>query len=79
MARKYNRKVHLQEFKEGDLVLWKVKLVQKPQGEWKLATNWEGPYQVTKKIGRGAYKIAELRGRELPRTWNVSSLWKYYS
>ena len=30
MARKYNKKVHSQEFKEGDLVLWKVELVWKP-------------------------------------------------
>ena len=39
MVRKYNRKVHLQEFKEGDLVLRKVELAQKPQGEGKLALN----------------------------------------
>ena len=74
MARKYNRKVHLPEFKEENLVLRKVELAQKPQGEGKLALNWEGLYRVIQKIGRGAYKIAELGGRELLRTWNVSSL-----
>ena len=79
IARKYNRKVRWQKFEEGDLVLRKVELVRKPQGEGKLAPNLEGLYRVIQKIGRGTYKIAELRGRELPRTWNVSSLRKDYS
>ena len=39
MARKYNKKVHPQEFREGDLVLRKVELVRKPQGKGKLALN----------------------------------------
>ena len=68
MARKYNKKVHPQEFEEEDLVLRKVELVRKPQGKGKLAPNWEGPYRVIWKIGRRSYKIAELGGRELSRT-----------
>ena len=79
MARKYNKKVTLQEFEEGNLVLRKVELARKPRGEGKLALNWEGPYQVIRKIGRGAYKIAKLERRELLRTWTVSLLWKYFS
>ena len=79
MARKYNKKVNPQEFEEGDLVLRKVELVRKPQGEEKLASNCEGPYRVIQKIGKRAYKIAEFGGRELLRMWNVSSLWKYFS
>ena len=61
MASKYSREVHLQEFEEGDLDLRKVELFRKSQEEGKLAPNWEGPYWVIRKIGRGAYKIAELR------------------
>ena len=79
MARKYNKKVNPQKFEEGDLVLRKVELVRKPQGEGKLASNCEVPYRAIQKIGKGAYKIAELGGRELPRMWNVSSLQKYFS
>ena len=46
MARKYNKKVSPQEFEEGELVLRKVELQRKPQGEGKLAPNWERPCQV---------------------------------
>ena len=74
IARKYNKKVYPQEFEEEDLVLRKVVLVKKPQGKGKLAPNWERPYQVIRKIGKRAYKIAELGGRKLSRTCNVSSL-----
>ena len=41
MARKYNRKVYLQEFKKGDLILRIVELARKLQGDGKLAPNWE--------------------------------------
>ena len=78
MARKYNRKIHPKEFEEGNLVLRKVELVRKSQGEGKLAPNWEGLYQVIQKIGRKAYKLGKLGGRELPRTRNVSLLQRYY-
>ena len=69
----------MQEFEDGDLVLRKVEHVKKPQGEGKLVPNWEGPYQVIRKIGREAYKIAELGGRELLRIWNMSLLRKYFT
>ena len=79
MARKYNKKVNPQEFEEGDLVLRKVELVRKLQRDEKLAPNWEMPYRVIQKIRRRVYKIVELGGRELSRTWNVSSLCNYFS
>ena len=44
MARKYSKKATPQEFVEGDLVLRKVELQKKPQGEGELALKWEGPY-----------------------------------
>ena len=56
MARKYNKKVNPQEFKEKDLVLRKVELQRKPQGERKMAPNWEVPYQVIRKIGKKPIK-----------------------
>ena len=46
MVRKYNKQVTSQEFEERDLVLKKVELQRKPQGERKLASNWERPYRV---------------------------------
>ena len=59
MVRKYNKQVTSQEFEERDLVLKKVELQRKPQGERKLASNWERPYRVIRN------KIVELKGREL--------------
>ena len=39
MARKCNKKVNLQDFKDGDLVLRRVDFQRKPQGDEKLALN----------------------------------------
>ncbi|WOL20168.1 hypothetical protein Cni_G28970 [Canna indica] len=47
-------------------------------GEEKLAPNWEDPYGITEVIRKGAYIIAELSRRELPRSWNVASMRAYY-
>ena len=47
IVRKHNKKVNLQEFEEGDLVLRKLKSQRKPQGKVKLAPNWEAPYRIT--------------------------------
>ncbi|GJT49901.1 hypothetical protein Tco_0976058 [Tanacetum coccineum] len=37
----------------------------------KLGPKWEGPYEVTEALGKGAYKLRNMEGRELPRTWNI--------
>ena len=47
-------------------------------GTSKLRPNWEGPYQVIEKTSKGAYKIKDVRGKELPHYWYVYSLRKYY-
>ncbi|XP_072084471.1 uncharacterized protein [Arachis hypogaea] len=48
-------------------------------GEGKLAANWEGPYRVREVLGKGAYKLECLDGSEVPRTWNVANLKRFYS
>ncbi|RDX69003.1 hypothetical protein CR513_51942, partial [Mucuna pruriens] len=40
----------------------------------KLTPKWEGPFRVRKEVGRGAYSLETLKGKEIPRTWNASSL-----
>nr|GEZ37899.1 hypothetical protein [Tanacetum cinerariifolium] len=42
----------------------------------KLGPKWEGPYEVTKALGKGAYKLRDRDGKQLPRTWNISNLKK---
>nr|GEY23232.1 hypothetical protein [Tanacetum cinerariifolium] len=44
----------------------------------KLGLKWEGPYEVTEAFGKGVYKLRDLDGKQLPRTWNISNLKKCY-
>ncbi|GJT67862.1 hypothetical protein Tco_1019342 [Tanacetum coccineum] len=44
----------------------------------KLGPKWEGPYEVTKALGKGSYKLKDRNGKEVPRTWNVRNLKKCY-
>ncbi|GJR04890.1 reverse transcriptase domain-containing protein [Tanacetum coccineum] len=44
----------------------------------KLRPKWEGPYEVTEALGKGAYKLRGLEGNTLPRTWNVCNFKKCY-
>lgn len=75
-ARKYNTKVVPRAMKEGDLVL---KRALKDPIAGKLGPNWEGPYRVKKEVGNGSYRLEELSGREVPRTWNAANLRFYFS
>nr|GFC55664.1 reverse transcriptase domain-containing protein [Tanacetum cinerariifolium] len=38
----------------------------------------EGPYEVTGVLGNGAYKLRDMDGHELPRTWNICNLKRCY-
>ncbi|XP_072087112.1 uncharacterized protein [Arachis hypogaea] len=79
IARRYNQRLHPRSFRVNDLVLRKSEQARKPSAHGKLAANWEGPYRVTEVIGNGAYQLQTLQGKDLPNTWNVSSLKLYYS
>ncbi|GJZ58470.1 reverse transcriptase domain-containing protein [Tanacetum coccineum] len=59
MERYYNSKVHNISFKPGDLV-YRNNDASRAEDTWKLGPKWEGPYEVTKVLRKGAYK---LRGR----------------
>ncbi|GJW48654.1 reverse transcriptase domain-containing protein [Tanacetum coccineum] len=43
-----------------------------------LGQRGKGPYEVTEALGKGAYKLRDMDGRELPRTWNICHLKKCY-
>jgi len=64
------------EMKEGDLVL---KQVVAPTRIGKLMPNREGPYRIKEKMSHGAYKLEEMNGDLVPRTWNALNLRHYYS
>ncbi|XP_072064420.1 uncharacterized protein [Arachis hypogaea] len=78
-ALRYNGKVLRRSLGEGDLVLQRNDIRPPTPGEGKLATNWEGPYRVREVLERGAYKLEKLDGSEVPRTWNMPCLKRFYS
>ncbi|XP_057742915.1 uncharacterized protein LOC130961187 [Arachis stenosperma] len=79
IRKKYNKKVQLRSFTEQDLVLRRTEEARKPHAHGKLAATWEGPYRITKVLGKGAYKLQTLQGNDIPGIWNVSSLRAYFS
>ncbi|GKV48228.1 hypothetical protein SLEP1_g55054 [Rubroshorea leprosula] len=79
VARFYNKRVRARQFQVGDLVLRKAGLTNTYSHMGKLAPNWEGPYKVVQVNRPGSYILADLNGRQLPFTWNVQNLRKFYS
>nr|XP_025617259.1 uncharacterized protein LOC112709589 [Arachis hypogaea] len=79
VALRYNTKVLKREFEPNDLVLRRNDIGLPTPGEGKLAANWEGPYRIKKVMGKGAFKLERLDGKEVPRTWNADNLRRFYS
>ncbi|XP_025661750.1 uncharacterized protein [Arachis hypogaea] len=79
IALRYNTKVLRRDFEERDLVLRRNDVGLPTPGEGKLAANWEDPYRIKEVLGKGAYKLEILDGREIPRTWNAGNLRRFYS
>ncbi|GJV35364.1 reverse transcriptase domain-containing protein [Tanacetum coccineum] len=77
MERYYNSKVRSISFKPGDLV-YRNNDASRAEDTGKLGPKWEGPYEVTEALGKGAYKLRGRDGKQLPRTWNISNLKKCY-
>ncbi|GKF46236.1 hypothetical protein Tco_0136038, partial [Tanacetum coccineum] len=77
MERYYNSKVRSVSFKPGDLVYHNNE-ASRAEDTGKLGPKWEGPYEVTEALGKGAYKLRDQDGNQLPRTWNVRNLKKCY-
>nr|GEW16822.1 hypothetical protein [Tanacetum cinerariifolium] len=48
------------------------------EDEGKLGPKWEGPYEVTKALGKGAYRLRDRNGHTIPQTWNICNLKKCY-
>ncbi|GJT23267.1 reverse transcriptase domain-containing protein [Tanacetum coccineum] len=77
MEKYYNSKVRSTSFKPGDLV-YRNNEASRAKDTGKLGPKWEGPYEVTKALGKGAYKLKDRDGNQLSRTWNISNLKKCY-
>ncbi|GKE52515.1 reverse transcriptase domain-containing protein [Tanacetum coccineum] len=75
MEKYYNSKVRSTSFKPGDLV-YRSNDASRAEEVGKLGPKWEGPYEITEALGKGAYKLRDRDGKQLPRTWNVRNLKK---
>ena len=78
LIRKYNKKAHPRQFKNGDWVLRKVMGNTLVPGDGKLGPNWEGPYKVVGVAGKGAYHLEDKDGKAIPRPWNTANLKLFY-
>ncbi|GJU18617.1 reverse transcriptase domain-containing protein [Tanacetum coccineum] len=77
MEKYYNSKVRGTSFKPGDMVCRSNDASHAKDGG-KLGLKWEGPYEFTESLGKGAYKLKDRKGNESPRTWNIFNLKKCY-
>ena len=78
-CKRFNAKVQLRTFNEGDLV-WRMRndAIKDPT-QGKLAPNWEGPFRIVENLKNGAYRLEMLDEKLISRTWNVSHLKFYFS
>jgi hypothetical protein len=70
-----DRKVRLKNIKPGHLVLQRV---ANPDTVDKLQLKWEGPFLVVSSSRPGSYRLKDMDGNDLPRSWNADELRRYY-
>ncbi|GJW88789.1 reverse transcriptase domain-containing protein [Tanacetum coccineum] len=73
----YNKKVRHVQFKVKEFVLRRNK-VSRAANTGKLGPTWEGPYKVIQAFQSGAYKLSNMEGEEIPRTWHACNLRRCY-
>jgi hypothetical protein len=62
-------------FNIGDLVLHRV---QDESGPHKLNSRWEGPFIVRQVTRSGSYPLQYPEGQDVPNSWNIQNLRKFY-
>jgi hypothetical protein len=71
----HDRKVRLKNIKPGHLVLRRV---ANPDTIGKLQLKWEGPFLVVSLSRPGSYRLKDMDGSDIPRSWNADELRRYY-
>ncbi|CAO2141540.1 unnamed protein product [Urochloa humidicola] len=71
-----DKKVRPKEIVSGDLVLRRSPITE---GKNKLSAKWEGPYIAEAGSRPGSFHLIDSNGVELPHTWNIDNLKKYYA
>jgi hypothetical protein len=75
IRRYHDRNVRERSFSVGDLVLHRI---QDESGLHKLNSRREGPFVVKQITRPGSYRLQFPEGREVPNSWNVQNLHKFY-
>ena len=70
-----DRKVRLKNIEPGHLVLRRV---ANPDTVGKLQLKWEGPFLVVSSSRPGSYRLKDMDGNDIPRSWNADELRRYY-
>jgi hypothetical protein len=70
-----DRKVRLKKIKPGHLVLRRV---ANPDIVGKLQLKWEGPFLVVSSSRPDSYRLKDMDDNDIPRSWNVDELRRYY-
>jgi hypothetical protein len=70
-----DRKVWLKNIKPGHLVLRRV---ANPDTVGKLQLKWEGSFLVVSSSRPGSYRLKDMDGNDIPRSWNADELRRYY-
>jgi hypothetical protein len=70
-----DRKVWLKNIKPVHLVLRRV---ANPDTLGKLQLKWEGPFLVVSLSRPGSYRLEDMDGNDIPRSWNADVLRRYY-
>ncbi|KAD4585878.1 hypothetical protein E3N88_23479 [Mikania micrantha] len=78
IAKSYNKNIMIRIFQVGDLVLSKAFQNTTNPADGKLVPKWEGPYKIESEAGKGAYKLINMEGEPLPRSWNAIHLKLYF-
>jgi hypothetical protein len=71
----HDRKVRLKNIKLGHLVLRRV---ANPDTVGKLQLKWEGPFLVVSLSRPSSYRLKDMDGNDIPRSWNADELRRYY-
>jgi hypothetical protein len=70
-----DRKVRLKNIKLGHLVLRRV---ANPNTVGKLHLKWEGPFLVVSSSSPDSYRLKDMDGNDIPRSWNADELQQFY-
>ncbi|GJY53036.1 reverse transcriptase domain-containing protein [Tanacetum coccineum] len=69
----YNKRVRPIAFKVREYV-YRRNEASRVEDLGKLGPKWEGPYLVIEAYDNGSYKLQDMKGMEVPRTWHAINL-----